>query len=428
MNGASPRHTAPVRLRRFTSLDGYRALAAVAVLITHVGFQTAQTVNGSLGGIVARLDIGVSLFFLLSGFLLFLPHTRAALTGAPRPAVVPYLWRRALRVLPAYWLAVIAAMLLVRGNEQHRESPSSWVTQLLLLQVYQPDSLVPGLTQMWSLAVEVSFYLVLPLLAAAVTRRHRGQPGASARFQLTALAGLAGLAWSWQVWVRTGHGPHPGLASLWLPAYLDWFAIGMALATIHGYLHVVPVAAWSPPARVLADIAQAPWACWLTAAGLYVVLTTPLGGPLGLETPTVEQAVFRHIAYGAVAALLLLPGFLETPTGPPRLLSSPFAAWLGTISYGIFLYHLIVLDLVFVAQDRPFFDGAFWRVLLPTLAVSVAVAALSWYLLESRVLRLKSRGPGRPRSEHAVAPTDRRQHSEPRHLPRRAAPSDQRTL
>jgi peptidoglycan/LPS O-acetylase OafA/YrhL len=411
--GVVPRHGTPGRLRRFTSLDGYRALAAIAVLITHVGFQTAHTVNGSLGVLVARLDIGVAVFFLLSGFLLYLPHARAALHDAPRPAVVPYLWRRALRVLPAYWVAVIAALMLVRGNDEYRQEPGSWLTQLLLLQVYRDDSLVPGLTQMWSLAVEVSFYVVLPLLAAATTARGRGDPAGSARYQLLCLLGLAAVAWAWQLWVRSGNGPDAGLATLWLPAYLDWFAVGMAMAVVHSYLRRVPPSLWAAPARLLADVARAPWACWAIAGGLYLVLTTPLGGPLGLETPNTDQALFRHIGYAVVAGLLLLPGFLETPTGPPRLLSSRVAARLGTISYGIFLYHLVVLDLVFVAQDREFFRGDFWRVLLPTLTVSVLIAALSWYLLESRVLRLKSRGPGRPRPGHSLATAGTPLHSRP---------------
>jgi peptidoglycan/LPS O-acetylase OafA/YrhL len=395
-------HPAQPGSRRFASLDGYRAVAALAVVVTHVGFQTAHTVNGPLGSLVARLDIGVALFFLLSGFLLYLPHARAATMGARRPATGAYLWRRALRVMPAYWLAVTAALLLVRGNEQARVDPSAWLRQLTLTQVYTEDGLAPGLTQMWSLCVEVSFYLALPLLAALSTARHRGDPRRSAQGQVLVLIGFGALAWAWQLWVRSGGGPEAQLSTLWLPAYLDWFALGMGFAVLHTYLHSVAPTSWARVARLAADAAQTPWACWAIAAGLYLVVSTPLAGPLSLDTPTPSEALARHILYGLIASLLLLPGFLEVPGGPTRLLASPPLRWLGTISYGIFLYHLVVLDLVFAAQNRPYFIGGFWAVLVPTVTVTVGVSAISWYALEKRVLRLKSRGPGRPRPSHAL--------------------------
>jgi peptidoglycan/LPS O-acetylase OafA/YrhL len=397
------RHSVPSRPRQFPSLDGYRALAAVAVLTTHVGFQTAHSVNGALGGAVARLEIGVTLFFLLSGFLLYRPYSRAAMQGTPTQALVPYLWRRVLRVLPAYWVAVIAALLLVRGNEDARTDLSVWIEQLLLLQIYVEGAFVPGLTQMWSLCVEVAFYLTLPLLAAVATKRHRGDARASARSQLSVLLTMALSAWSWQLWVRSGRGPNPELASLWLPGFLDWFALGMAFAVAHSYLHLVPPGSWSRYGRVLVDVARAPWACWSAAGGLYLLAITPLGGPRSLETPAPGEGLFRHVLYGAIAALVMLPGLLESRRGPGRLLASPAFRWIGLVSYGVFLYHLVVLDLVFVSQNREFFTGGFWQVLLPTLGITLLVAGVSWYLLESPLLRLKSRGPGRQRAAHAVS-------------------------
>ena len=381
--------------RQFPSLDGYRALAAIAVLTTHVGFQTGQTINGPFGGAVARLEVGVSLFFLLSGFLLYRPHARAAMVGISGPSTIPYLWRRALRVLPAYWVAVTAALLLVRGNEVNRSEPVVWIRQLLLLQVYGENGLVPGLTQMWSLCVEVTFYLALPALAAGLTARDRGHVKRSARLQLGLLAALAVIAWAWQIWVRGGRGPDSDIASLWLPAYLDWFAVGMAFAVAHCYLTLLPRSQWGRAARILTDVGQAPWTCWAAAGGLYLVAITPLAGPVTLDAAPVGPALLRHILYGVIAALLLLPGLMGAASGPGRTLASPVMRWLGDISYGIFLYHLVVLDLVFVVTGRAFFTGGFWQVWVLTLTATVVLSALSWYLLESPLLRLKSRGPGR---------------------------------
>lgn len=399
--------------QRFPALDGYRALAALAVVTTHVGFQTGHTINGSLGGAVARLEIGVSLFFVLSGFLLYLPHARAGVAGFVAPTTRDYLWRRALRIFPAYWVTVVAALLLVRGNEVARTDPTVWLSNLTLLQVYTDQPFVAGLTQMWSLCAEVAFYVALPLMADLATRRHRGDVPASTRRQLTVMAVLVSVAWAWQLWSRSEAWPLPTDGTLWMPAYLDWFAAGMALAVVHSYLHLQPRDSWGSWARTIRDVSALPWTCWIAAAGLYLVLVTPVAGPRDLETSSTGEALTRHILYGVVAVLVMLPGLLETSGGPTRLLASRPLRWLGTISYGVFLYHLIVLDLVFVAQDRAFFSGGFWQVLGPTVGISIVVAAISWYLLESRALRLKSWGPGRRRSRHALDSAHPGPHSPP---------------
>ena len=87
---------------RLPALDALRAVGAAAVIGTHVGFSTGAISRFEWGGLLARLDVGVAIFFVLSGFLLFRPFAAAVATGADRPSVRRYLWRRALRILPAY--------------------------------------------------------------------------------------------------------------------------------------------------------------------------------------------------------------------------------------------------------------------------------------------------------------------------------------
>src|SRR5262249_46679642 len=104
-----------VRAKTFTTLDGYRAVAAVTVLVFHVLFLTGQNVTGTaLGNVASRLDVAVALFFLISGFLLYRPWAvghLAAAAGDRGPRSAGYLWHRALRILPAYWLLAVVALL-----------------------------------------------------------------------------------------------------------------------------------------------------------------------------------------------------------------------------------------------------------------------------------------------------------------------------
>ena len=363
---------APTSDGRFPALDGVRAVAALAVVLTHVGFQTGQAVSGSGRSVLSRLDIGVAVFFVLSGFLLHRPQAAAALRGTPWPATVPYLWRRALRVLPAYWLAVAAAILLLPDNRG--ATLGDWVRQLTLTQVYRGGDLLPGLTQMWSLATEVSFYLALPLLGRLAGRTLRSQLGLCLAMYATGIG--------WQALVA--HDVLPPHAGYWLPGHADWFALGMALAALS-------VAA---PDRVR-ELAGDGTTCWLGATALFVVAGTPLTGPYGLALLTPSETLTRTVLYGAAAVLLVLPAAVPDPRGPVgAVLSSRPVAFLGRISYGVFLLHLVVLALVLAGLEVVPFTGSFWRVLAWVTPISLLVAWASLRAVEEPAMRLRSRGPG----------------------------------
>src|SRR5215813_4057809 len=162
---AAPAHQGP--------LDGLRAAAAAAVLLTHVGSLTGYSLTGTpVSWVLSRGDVGVPIFFTLSGLLLYRRWAAAALTGGRAGQIAVYLRRRALRILPAYWAVVLIALPVLNPAPAQHAWP--WLQYLLLLQNYDlhpwwTGTGATGLGQMWSLAVEVSFYLVLPLLAAALT-------------------------------------------------------------------------------------------------------------------------------------------------------------------------------------------------------------------------------------------------------------------
>src|SRR3954471_22762297 len=153
---------------RFPLVDGLRAVAVVCVLVTHTAFLSGFNGKGLLGAITARLDVGVTLFFVISGFLLYRPFVGARMHGRPGPAVRRYLRRRALRILPAYWLAltVLAIWPGLTGGFS-----GDWWRYYFFLQLYDGNTLTRGISVTWTLCVEVTFYLALPLWVALARGR-----------------------------------------------------------------------------------------------------------------------------------------------------------------------------------------------------------------------------------------------------------------
>jgi len=95
---------------RNPQLEGLRAVAALAVLVTHVSLN-AMGNKGPFGGLLARLDVGVAVFFVLSGYLLYRPFVRALLRDEPLPSIRRYFRHRLLRIVPLYWVVVVASFL-----------------------------------------------------------------------------------------------------------------------------------------------------------------------------------------------------------------------------------------------------------------------------------------------------------------------------
>ena len=380
---------------RFPELTGLRAVAATAIVGTHAAFWTHSDGDTPLGRALTRLDVGVAVFFVLSGFLLSRPFLRAAARGTATPAVRPYLWRRALRVFPAYWLAVVAAMVLLPANSG--ATAGDWLRHLLLLPVYAGGGLAPGLGQTWSLAPEVAFYAVLPLLAAGLCRLSPRPAAAGEGWRPTGvLAGIAAMtvaAQLWLVWTWSGDSP-TGVTALWLPGYLGWFGAGMALA-------VVGTAApgWAP-ARLVRDLGAGLGTCWSAATVLFYLACGPLGGPLGLQVPSPAAAVSKNLLYLGVALLLVLPLVVDTSgVGPVRrLLACGPMTWLGEVSYGLFLFHLVVLlGLVEVLGSSPL-RGSLVIVGTLTWVGGVLVAAVVHRTVERPVARWRNVAGPRRRS------------------------------
>ncbi|GAB3595033.1 acyltransferase [Angustibacter peucedani] len=376
------------------SLDGVRAIAVLAVMTTHVGFLSGATGGHVLPGLLSRFDIGVAFFFVLSGFLLYTPHVRAGYGGTPAPDVRRYALHRVTRIVPAWLVVLPTTLMLVDGA---RRAPAGhWLANLLMVQTWKAEWQVPGLNHLWSLSTEMAFYVALPLLALLVSRLARRDGRRDAGRELVLLGLVLVLAWAWRLVAIHGVLGLPYAGLQWLPATLDWFAAGMLLAVVRrrsldGDPRFVAVAevvrAATTPLR-------------LGALLLLWLVTTRLAGPYDLRFASASEDLLKHVGYTVIATLVIAPCVLGATDGFTRWLGSGPMRWLGTISYGLFLWHLPVLYVVRQVLDRGIFAGGFWVSWLLTLVISVLVASISWYLLEQPLLERVRRRDG-PRSEVA---------------------------
>ena len=335
------------------------------VLATHAAYTTGKYTHGYLGVVYSRLEIGVPIFFVLSGFLLFGPWVRAAVAGTAAPSLSRYARHRVRRIMPAYVVTVLAAYLIYHFRDagpNPGHSVNGLLRNLTLTQIYTDSYLYShlhqGLTQMWSLAVEVAFYLVLPGLAyllLVLLCRRRWRPG-------LLLVGLAGLALISPVWMVLVHETEilPDGASLWLPGYLAWFIGGMMLTV----LAAMRVRSYWFIAIPLAT------ACFFIAA-------TPIAGEPTTSPTGLAQAVVKIAFYAVIATLVVAPLALGDRGCYTRLLASRPMVWLGEISYEIFLVHLIVMELAMVeVLHWRVYTGSMPVLFIVTLALTIPVAWL----------------------------------------------------
>lgn len=370
----------PVPRSRFPGLDGLRAIGALAVLSTHVGFASGDALNGPFSGALARLDAGVAIFFVISGFLLYRPHLVALAAARARPATGTYLWHRALRILPALWIATALAGLVLTHDK--RVDLGLYLRHATLIHIYFANHQIDGLSQMWSLATEGAFYLVLPALAWVLSRLGFSRRRDVHR-QLLVLAafGVAGPTWM-AVVAASGH-PSGGL---WLPGYLGWFGAGMALAVWQ-----VARSQGLLPDRFPGSLAGSPGTVWAGALAVFALATSPLAGPYGLSPASPGQAATKSLLYAVFALLVVFPAVASRGgSAEPRAvraLGGRAGHFLGDISYGVFAYHVVVLGVVERLIGHVPFSGRLAPLFWLTLSISLVLATLSYHLVERPVMR-----------------------------------------
>jgi peptidoglycan/LPS O-acetylase OafA/YrhL len=369
-------------------MDSLRAIAALGVVLTHVFVFTGVVQHHWWGAVPANLSVGVSVFFVLSGFLLYRPFFNAELTGAPRPRLRDFARRRVLRIVPAYWVAL--TVLAIYPGVPGVFGPEWW-RYYGLLQVYWTHTAQAGLGVAWTLCIEVSFYLLLPFYAVAASRlTRRLSPERRVRAQL----GLLGAGALVSVVLRYALQSAPWQNSL--PTHWLWFSVGMALAVLSVAHQAAP-----RPGGLAGLVAAHPLACWGAALVAYLVMCALLTSAPQHLFYSRGQALWLHLGNALVAGALVAPAVFGSERRDPlrRLLAWRALAWLGLISYGIYLWHAtIAVELVSRGVQQ------WWELLPIALALAVACAALSYYVVERPLLRLKDAWPRRRRARPAPGP------------------------
>lgn len=351
------------------------------MLVFHAAVDTGATRGGVWGWALVRLDVGVAVFFLLSGFLLYRPFVLAHLRGERFPSMAAYARNRFLRIYPAWWavLAVVGLVLDRIAVDDGRDVP--YYVSLLI--GFDPNQLVyNGLSQAWTLTIEITFYAFLPVLCFALSRV-RGAAARRLRAHAGAVVALYALGLSARAFFAMARPGHPAL--IWLPTQVDLFALGMGVALVSAWDEVRGVVG-----RVASFVAARSLWCYAGALvafwALAVLADLPRHGTLEPLNPA--QELRRHFLFGVIALLLLLPGVF----GRARLARLRVFGALGAVSYGLYLWHADVL-LELVGPRGPLAgveEHRFLLLLAVGLPVSLVLATASYWLVERPALRLKT--------------------------------------
>lgn len=377
--------------------DPLRGIAALAVAVSHVlgvamltwivATRPEQPVSmteafGVPGSIVnAGGTLGVSVFFVLSGYLLSRPFVRAFVLDDDRPELVRFARNRIVRVVPAYWavLTILVVGVVLTGLE---DAGAGGLVRLYLFDGGLSRSLVLWIGQAWTLDVEMRFYLALALVGTAIVMLGGAlgpRLGRRERFGLLALVVAGVTLWSFQA--------HPARGAFVAVAFGEnagRFMGGIALAILE-----------ATSVRWLASRSAARAAFPIFAVGLVALMPASLahqdpGLPLSGATPWALS-----LAASAVVAGPLL--WQWAGRAPWRGLDNRVLRWAGSRSYSIYLVHFpLYVGLMRAAS------GAGYR----ERAALLAVVGLPLTLVASELLhRWVERPFLRRRAPSQVAPT-----------------------
>jgi peptidoglycan/LPS O-acetylase OafA/YrhL len=387
---------------KLDGFDGLRALAALSVVTYHVALSSKFAHAGGLAPLLWELKGGVAIFFVISGALLYLPYARAIRDRAPAPDWRIYARRRGVRILPAYWIALTAVAIGPFATGVFGRNAWSYYG---LSQIYNPQTVLGGLGVAWSLCVEVGFYALLPLFAALVARiagRTGGRAVVGVQLRWIAAAGLASLALRGAL-VGSLTAPFYDRGQtlmVGLPGLLDWFAIGMALAVLRAELEAGRASSFP-----LAALGRRAWLCVLLAFAAFLLAIPEQHGDIFLPWYGVATHLAIGVGSGLLVLLVIVPGSPGACPWPLRAFGSPVAAWLGTVSYGIYLWHLPALQLIERAalpQPASASVVSLALVWLAVLAAAIVLGAASFYLVEQPSRRLLRRHERRELDRESV--------------------------
>lgn len=367
---------------RLAGLDGLRGIACLLVFFYHLRWHARPAPETRLAldigpfdiePLLQRCDIGVGIFFILSGLLLSMPFWRALLDGRPAPQTGPYLWRRACRIVPAYY-AVLTVVYLLHESTYTFYGMMEFLLHATFLHNFADSTYNGVLPVLWTIGIEFQFYLLLPIIMSAVAVTWRKCGAWIAMGALFAGAWLLDIASHTALAALAPRVPDRFLADSdslvaggTIFSYVKLFAFGIAAA--------LAVLRW-PWSRRTAD-----YVCALSLIGTAALIAC--GDEAGWRTTATLGWPLNAFVLALLAASLACSDFFA------RIASARWLAATGTISYGIYLWHEPVQRAVFGGTLKNNLHG--WPLFFiggaMALAVTVLVAALSWRFIERNALR-----------------------------------------
>lgn len=397
----------PTTARPLIGIDGLRAFAALAVLGSHVAAHTGAHRFGAIHTVLALGGHGLTLFFVLSGFLLYRPFVKTIATKRPWPSLKVYGANRLLRIFPGYLAVLTIAAVILPYGYTHAFDPRTHTTvadtvgrltnpltllaDALLIQTFFPHTLKTGIGPAWSLTVELCFYALLPLVAWAGYRATRQCTPTVAALIPVAILFITGIAGKTIYHlITTGETTHRYLETFGpTPAAVlhtsiatraDLFATGMAVAVlehIHRTNKATPrhqLPTWIRPAAAAATGAAA----------------------LTIGTATKIDTGYA-IACAALLTVIVTGQDRFSTTGATILHLRPIR-YTGTISYSIYLWHVPVIWAVHHLLGTPATITAFAGYATTVLALTYLLSIITYHLVEAPALALKpkNRQPAPP--------------------------------
>lgn len=381
--------------QRLLGADFLRAAACILVLMHHLAFRMdggniPDWARGTMQFLVMG-SFGVSVFFVLSGFLLARPFWLALDKSQPMPSLRIFTLRRAARILPGFWLALILSFVLsvtVSGSALDGEHIIRVIAGFFLVSDWHWLTLFPvdNNGPLWSIGFEVTSYLLLPFfLAILFALRLRGWPARLAWVGVIALTlVLHAVVVQWAPIDDVDRGWDHGLtggAKAWMPRFnpIGFFAI-FALGALASGIQVKlnHFRHWLFDVVGLAGVFASGWVMYTHIGGLnegFGLLGIPYGYP--------------WMPLAICVALIALPS--SRLAG--RLLDNPMSRFIAEISFGMYIWHFLVIGLMarlFPPAFQSWEDNG-WSVWLWSSAIaitiSIAVATLSFYMLERPMVR-----------------------------------------
>ena len=382
------------QLMRISGADGLRALACLLVVWHH----TTQRFNPEksatwIQGIHffgMRGEVGVSLFFVLSGCLLSLPFWDSFVNGNRAPSLKFYAINRAARIIPAYWFNLLFCTLVAFWTFDQNINWWRLISGLLFVNSYHYTSFFPAELNgpLWSIGLEVSCYVLLPAVLFLIIK--------STKRIYVAIGGMIGYIFALQIlnpWIinsfmtsNKGKGWQYGLtggAKQWLPYWnIDTFFTQFLCGSLAALI-IVTFRARGMLKSSSFDLSAVVFA--IAAIWLVAVQLEP-GAPNSFTKQPYMAPFFAILMAGVIVST-------SFSTKVSRFLDNKLFQWIAKMSFSIYLWHMFLIVII----ERKFLSNYIyygltdvyeWVVISSIVLIgSITIAAISWRFLESPILK-----------------------------------------